>query len=302
MRNDLPNLNVLIAFEAAGQLLSFKQAAEQLFLTPSAISQQIQRLETALGIQLFERGNRSLALTPAGQDYWNKVSRHLNGLRRATTELQQQRGQQRLRVSVMPPVANRVLFPRLHDFQARHPDIELHIETALANTDLNAGVADLAIRFGVPPWNGLLHEKLCDVQIQVVCPPGFTEQYGLAADFRRIREVPVIHMSGRPHAWERWFSQTGLGEPCGRQYHVDDYPAAIQAAESLGAALALYPIETPLITEGRLEAPFPPAGPLDEAIYAVYPQRWQYSPSAQAFIQWLREQLATMGQTSPQSD
>ena len=291
---DLPTLNLLRTFEAAGQHLSFKLAAEQLCVTPSAVSQQIQLLESQLGVQLFERLNRSLRFTVAGETYWQQVSQQLNLLRDSTTQLRQQHGHRRLRVSVMPPVANRVLFPNLEDFQQRYPDIELHIETALNYTDLQQRKADVAIRFGSPPWSGLQHEKLLDVSIQLVCPPGFSARFNLPHSTSNICQMPRIEMSDRPDSWQRFFEQTGLCNNTGNDAkvtHVDDYPAAIQAAENLGAALALYPIENPLIRAGRLESPFPPLGPLSEAVYAVYAEQWQHEPAARAFISWISEQL-----------
>lgn len=296
-QRDLPTLNLLRTFEAAGQQLSFKLAAEQLCITPSAVSQQIQLLESQLGIDLFRRHNRSLTLTAAGEEYWQKVCRQLAGLRAATTELYQQHSRQRLRVSVMPPVANRVIFPHLAEFRQQQPDLELHIETALGYTDLQQGKADIAIRFGSPPWPGLVHEKLLDVSVQLVCPPGFSQQYRLQENPANIRHVPRIAMNDRPGSWQQWFEQTGIcqGQAAdGPVFHVDDYPAAIQAAENLGAALALYPVENPLIQSGRLESPFPPAGPMNDAIYAVYPAVWQQHPAVRIFTGWLRDLLQAL--------
>lgn len=112
MRNDLPTLNLLRAFEAAGQHLSFKSAADQLFVTPSAISQQIHSLEDQLGVSLFIRGNGSLAFTDAGRVYWLKIHHHLNGIRKATSELASPQSGELLRVSMMPPVAQREVVPK----------------------------------------------------------------------------------------------------------------------------------------------------------------------------------------------
>lgn len=294
---DLPTLNLLRTFEAAGQHLSFKLAASTLCITPSAVSQQIQLLESQLGIRLFERLNRALRFTPAGEEYWRKVHKHLNQLRQATADLHAQHGMRRLRVSVMPPVAQRIIFPRLAQFRERYPEPELHIETGLAYTDLRQGKADLAIRFGTPPWDELEYEKLLDVSVQLVCPPGFSERYQLRQNPAAVCSMPRIEMSGRPESWQQWFRQTGLYRQQATDapvFHVDDYPAAIQAAETLGAALALYPVENSLISSGRLESPFPPMGPLPEAIYAVWPARLNDEPVVRAFIDWVREQLQSL--------
>lgn len=293
MRRSLPNLNFLVTFEAAAQRLSFKQAAEQLHITPSAVSQQIQQLEASLDIKLFERHNRSLTLTEAGKHYLSQIRPHLNGLRRATAALTTTRDN-RLRVSIMPPVAARVVLPGMESFRAQHPQVELEVETNLANVDLNSGAFDLAIRYGQPPWPGLAHEKLAEVMIQVFMPAGFSQRFGLQGNVQAMTQVPLVHMTGRPEAWQHWFEKLALPAPEGPQYYVDDYPAAVQAAESLGAALALYPVEYSLVQSGRVEAPFPPVGPLDGAIYAVYPENTDLPEGGRAFIDWLRNRLAEL--------
>ena len=294
---DLPTLNLLRTFEAAGQHLSFKLAADTLCVTPSAVSQQIQLLESQLGIRLFERLNRALRFTPAGEEYWQKVHKQLNQLRQATDALCRQHGTRRLRVSVMPPVAQRIIFPQLQQFRDQYPELELHIETGLAYTDLRQGKADLAIRFGTPPWDDMRYEKLLDVSVQLVCPPGFTDRYQLLHKPTAVCHIPRIAMTGRPESWQQWFRQSGLCPDSGTDasvFYVDDYPAAIQAAETQGAALALYPIENSLIRAGRLESPFAPSPPLTEAIYAVWPPHLSDEPLVRAFIDWVRCELQAL--------
>lgn len=284
---ELPTLNLLVAFEAAGRHLSFKLAAEQICVSPSAVSQQIQLLESQLGVALFVRHNRALTFTPAGQIYWQKVQQQLSQLRSATAEIRQHQRSQTLRVSVMPPVARRVVFPRFHEFEEAHPGLRIHIETSLENTDLSQGQTDLAIRFGIPPWPGLRHEKLSDVAIAIICPPGFTERYHLMQSAQGLSNMPVIAMDERPEAWHRLFTDMGLAPHQGKRFHVDDYPAAIEAAETLGAALALWPLEKTLLNQGRVEVPFPPQGPIDEAVYAVYPPHKADLPGLRDFIDWI---------------
>lgn len=290
-KQDLPTLNLLKVFEIAGQHLSFKNAAEKLFVTPSAVSQQVKTLESQLGVQLFIRKNRELSFTEAGRIYWNEIHNQLNNIRDATATLRKSKTKNTLKVSLMPPVASRVVLPNLASFHEAYPDIDLRIEASLRNSDVSTQEADLAIRFGEPPWEGVLHEKMIDTYIQVVCPPGFTDQFKLKNSPKNICKAPLIHMTERPQTWPKWFEVTGFGDPIGKQYYLDDYPSAMDAAESLGAMLALMPIEEPLINSGRVEAPFPALGPLDESIYAVYHERNSDNLAIRSFIDWLQLQF-----------
>lgn len=289
-RQNIPNLNLLRIFEAAGRHLSFKAAAEELFVTPSAVSQQVKALEEQLGVALFLRKNRALEFTAIGKGYWLKIHLYIEGIHQTTSELIES-GQKELAVSIMPPVANRVVLPNLNSFHQRHPNINLRIDASLKNLDILKGEADVAVRFGEAPWEGLAHEKLSDVSIQVVCPPGFTEQFQLQGNPDNLKNAPLIHMSERPEVWGRWFKDFNLGAPLNKQHFFDDYPSAIQAAESLGAAIALMPLESKLVECGRLEAPFPAVGPIDESIYAVYRAGNAKDETIQIFIQWLKEEL-----------
>ena len=98
-------------------------------------------------------------------------------------------------------------------------------------------------------------------------------------------------MSERPGAWKRLFNEINIGPPTGKQIYLDDYPSAMEAAETLGAMLALMPFESSLITSGRLEAPFPPLGPLDEGVYAVYAANNQQLVEIDVFVSWLKKLL-----------
>lgn len=293
----LPNLNLIRVFEVAGRHLSFKLAAEELFVTPSAVSQQVKILEEQLDIALFVRKNRALEFTVMGMSYWQKIHAHIEGINQATSDIVLS-GQKELSVSLMPPVANRVVLPNLNAFHQRYSNITLRIDATIRNIDLVKGEADVAVRFGEPPWEGLVHEKLCDVFVQIVCPQGFTEQYQLEGKPENLKYVPLIHMSERPDSWERLIEDGNLGELQGKQYYLDDYPSAIEAAESLGATIALMPLEKSLVKAGRLEAPFPLMGPIDEAIYAVYKPDSVKDETIQTFIQWLKSELDKLSSKS----
>ena len=286
-RQFLPSLNLLKAFEAAGRYLSFKLAAEELFVTPSAVSQQIKTLEEYLGIELFIRKNRAIEFTSTGEAYWHVIHKSIETIHQHTSHLILL-GHQELSVSLMPPIANRVVLHNLNSFNHQYPDINLRITSSLKNVDVLKGQTDVAVRFGIPPWPGVKHEKICNLYLQVVCPPSYTIQYKLDSEPENLRKMPLIHMSERPNTWNRWFKERELDPPLGKQHFLDDYPSAIQAAESVGAMLALIPLENELIKNGRLEAPFSAFGPIEESIYAVYKADSIKIEAIETFISWLK--------------
>ena len=294
MKRPLSSLNLLRTFEVAGRHLSFTLAAEELCITPSAVSQQIRKLEEDLDITLFERRSRGLQLTQAGERYWRDIQQHLEGIDRSTRALTHSGGQT-LRVSLMPPLASRIVLPRLADFQQQHPDIELRLDASLRYVDLGKQDIDLAIRFGQPPWPGCRHEKLLDLYVLPVCPPAMAAEHDLARHPERLAQLPLIQMTERADSWSRFFAMAGLGTPqTEKQFFVDDYPAAIEAAETLGVALAVLPLEQPLLDSKRLAAPWPALGPLPESVYAVMREEQAEQPDIRAFLHWLKVQLASL--------
>ena len=170
--------------------------------------------------------------------------------------------------------------------------MQLRLESSLRNVDLPALEADVAVRFGVPPWPACRHRKLADVYVVPVCPPRMADLFQLAEQPAQLARMPLIHMTSRPNTWAQFFASTGLGPPQPeREYHVDDYPAAIEAAEHLGAALAMVPLEQPLLDSARVVAPLGRFGPLAEGIYAVWPEKTELEQATSAFVQWLADRF-----------
>lgn len=270
--------------------MSFKQAADELCVTPPAVSQQIKQLEEVLGVQLFVRGNRKLEFTKAGADYWQLISHRIDELDQETTLLQERNRQASLSVSVMPPLAGTVVIPNLGHFQKRYPDLSLHIESNIKNISIEQGEADVAIRFGGGQWPRLINHKLMGLRIQPIFPPNLIDHYDLDSE-EGARSIPLVHMQARPTAWAQWFEGAELGTPTpDNEYFLDDYPSAIEAAKHLGAALALMPIEQPLVDSGEVIALGTPY-PIDDAVYAVYKPEDKDNPIIQAFVHWLDELL-----------
>lgn len=168
----LPALVSLRAFEAAARRLSFSLAGEELFVTQSAISHHIQRLEAELGVTLFERRTRAVALTPAGQAYYERVHAAFELLRQGTDEARAPAAARHtLKVGLLASFATRWLAPRLPGFASAHPDIDLQLLPAIGLADVAAGEVDVAIRYGRGTWPGLRARRLMPERLSVVCAP-----------------------------------------------------------------------------------------------------------------------------------
>src|SRR2546430_10277627 len=167
----LPSLNGLRAFEAAARHLSFTQAASELNVTQTAISHQIKRLEQELGIRLFVRQNRALALTPEAKDYLPGVRAAFNDLRLATDRVLRKDNDHVLTVSTLASLAAKWLLPRLSAFQEAHPDIDVRITTSTGLVDFRSGDVDAAIRYGRGHWPGLRAAWLMADEMFPVCRP-----------------------------------------------------------------------------------------------------------------------------------
>lgn len=288
------SFHTLWVFSIAAQYLSFKRAAEVLCVTPSAVSQHIKNLEQQLGVSLFERQHQSLILTEAGRWYSIQIIPLLQDIQKHTHTLQQRFGKTVLSISCMPPVASRVIFPKLREFQALYPDIELRFDVSLKHIDLQHSAVDLAIRFGTPPWIGCEHQKLLDLWIQPVCSPQIAAQFELVSKPCQLIKAPLIHMTSRPSAWTQALAALGQhsAEPVSAIY-VDDYPAAIEAAYNLGVALALMPLEHIALQRGDLVAIGQPIGRYGE-VYAVTRHRRLQEAAIQSFLLWLTTELQSL--------
>src|ERR1700748_3108270 len=170
-----PSLNGLRAFDAAARHLSFTLAASELNVTQTAISHQIRRLEEELGIRLFIRKNRALALTPQARDYLPGVRAAFNDLRLATDRLLRKEDDKVLTVSTLASLAAKWLLPRLTAFQEAHPGIDVRITTSSTLVDFKNGNVDAAIRYGRGNWPGLRAEWLMADELFPVCSPALVK-------------------------------------------------------------------------------------------------------------------------------
>lgn len=240
-RPPLPPLSTLRAFEAAGRLGSFRDAAAELSLTPSAISHQVKALERWLGAALFERTPRLVRLTAAGRALSRDASAAFDRLAHGGARIRARTETHRLRVSALPLFTNVWLVPRLARFEAMHPDAAIDIETTNRVVDLLAGDIDVAIRNTFAPTPGLAARKLLDVKATPLCTPRLAQGLRKPADLAR---ATLIHISARKEGWPQWFEQAGVaGLAAKRRLSFDTIPSALEATlQGRGIMLGLIPL------------------------------------------------------------
>jgi len=290
MSTRLPSLNGLRAFEAAARHLSFTQAASELNVTQTAISHQIRRLEEELGIRLFVRKNRALALTPKARDYLPGVRAAFNDLRLATDQLLRKDDDHVLTVSTLASLAAKWLLPRLTAFQEAHPGIDVRITTSTALVDFKGGDVDAAIRYGRGNWQGLRAEWLMADDFFPVCSPALLNGKRPLKCPEDLREHVLLHTSTNSDDWRQWLTAAGLPSDISRQQGItfDLMLMTVQAAiDGIGVAMGRTSYVQDDIAKGRLVVPFKIALPADAGFYLVSPEGVAEPPKLRAFRQWL---------------
>jgi LysR family transcriptional regulator, glycine cleavage system transcriptional activator len=268
----IPPLTALLAFERAATQLSFRRAARDLALSPSAISHQIRGLEAQFGVKLFVRGARSVRLTADGERYLAKVSVALAALQEAGRDMLRHRRDSggELWISALPFFTSTVLIPALPDFKRRNPGLVLRIEATHQYADFNSSRVDVAIRYGREHSAGLKFEPLIEVKGLPVCAPALIKG-GLRKPEDLSRQV-LIHLTSQPRAWPVWLKEAGIPQMTPRGHlWLDSVPAMLEAAEhGLGLTLAMAPLIKARPGFGqKLVAPFDIETSPTETIYLV---------------------------------
>ncbi len=286
----LPSLNGLRAFEAAARHLSFTQAASELNVTQTAISHQIRRLEEELGIRLFVRKNRALALTPEAREYLPGIRAAFNDLRLATDRLLRKDDDNVLTISTLASLAAKWLLPRLSAFQEAHPDIDVRITTSTGLVDFRSGDVDAAIRYGRGHWPGLRAAWLMADEMFPVCSPALLTGKRPLRSPEDLRDHVLLHNTNNGDDWRLWLTAAGLPPDISKQPGLtfDMIFMTVQAAiDAMGVAVGRTSYVQDDIAKGRLVVPFEIALPADAGFYLVSPEGAPDSPKLRAFRQWL---------------
>jgi LysR family glycine cleavage system transcriptional activator len=287
----LPSLNGLRAFEAAARHLSFTLAASELNVTQTAISHQIRRLEEELGIRLFVRQNRALALTPEARDYLPGVRAAFNDLRLATDRLLRKDDDKVLTVSTLASLAAKWLLPRLTDFQEHHPGIDVRITTSTGLVDFQRDNVDAGIRYGRGQWPGLRADWLMADELFPVCSPSLLHGDKPLRCPEDLKSHMLLHTSNaNSDDWRLWLTAAGLPPDIARQPGItfDMIFMTIQAAiDGIGVAMGRTSYVQDDIAKGRLVVPFKIALPADAGFYLVAPEGRREAPKLTAFRDWM---------------
>ncbi|MES2187046.1 MAG: transcriptional regulator GcvA [Pseudomonadota bacterium] len=298
MPRPIPPLNPLRAFEVAARHLSFTRAAEELFVTPSAVSHQIKTLEENLGIALFTRDSKALTLTVAGKAYLPGVQEAFKQLVYATHQLQSL-GAPALKINMPPTFAMKWLIPRLGHFLAAHPDIDLKVSTSKHMVDFTREDFDLAVRYGRGVYPGL-HSELClPVEMFPVCSPALLQgEHPLRtpADLRhhRLLHDDSTYADGSNPNWEMWLEHSGVtGVDARRGPSFWPSHLVIDAAiDGLGVALAKKEWVVRDLARGLLVRPFETSLAVEFSYWIVYPEERATDARITAFMAWMRQELA----------
>jgi LysR family transcriptional regulator, glycine cleavage system transcriptional activator len=283
-----PPLNALRAFEAAARHLSVKNAADELCVTPGAVSQMIKNLESHLGRALFRRVNRGILLTEAGQAYLPPIRNAFRQIAEATRRITVSADTGILTVSVTPFFAGAWLVPRLKAFQDAHPDIDVHILTSNALVDFTRDPVDVAVRHGLGRYPGLHSERILAVDIVPVAAPGLVTRHGLPESPAALTAWPLVHDAERK-GWHLWFQAQGvfdLRPPRGPSF---DDSSLLMTAVLAGQGAGLLPaaIVASELAEGRLVRLADLVLIDDFAYYLVYPEASRGRAKIAAFREWI---------------
>lgn len=289
----LPNLAALRAFEAAARHENFSRAAEEIHVTHGAISHQVRALEEELGVALFARHGKRIAITPEGARFAATLRKALGEIATAAAAVRADAKHQRLTVTALPSFAARWLSPRLGHFIEQHPDLEVMLQSSGQLTDFVRESVDIGVRFGKGNYPGLAVEKIMDDYYYPVVSPRFNGGK-LPSTAQKMAQSTLLRCEGEP--WTPWFRAAGLDllEPTGGLVFQDSSMLVRAAVEGHGIALARHAIAVSDLESGGLVRLFDIAVKCPESYYLVCPQESLHRPQVRAFRDWLFAEIGKL--------
>ncbi|WP_207547582.1 LysR substrate-binding domain-containing protein [Paraburkholderia ginsengiterrae] len=297
----IPNMGALLAFEAAARHESFTHAARELFLTESAVSRQINTLESNLGVRLFVRVKQRVVLTKAGKVYGAQVRRSLEQLDRDTLSIiAHGSGGGYLELAVLPTFASQWLIPRLAAFNERYPDVRVNMGVRTGTFPFAETHFEAAIHYGKPTWPGTSADFLFSEEVVPVCAASLLKQpVRSAAD---LLDYPLLHSTTRPDGWATWFANLGIDDNRTMQGVRYELHTMLISAAAAGLGIALVPrffVDAQLEQLG-LAIPLDAPAVADSAYYLVYPTELSHGKPLTCFREWLLQEAAAYSAVNPE--
>lgn len=297
------NLNALRVAESVARHGNLTRAAEESCITPSAVSQQISKLEQQLEFKIFNRRHRSLALTLEGEAFILSVRQSLDQIIATHNQLTNRERVGILKISVLPTFAIRWLLPRLNRFQAKHPEFQVHISHSYRAVDFRREDFDLAVRYGCGRFKGLAQHLLFKEDLVPVCAPTLIENLRPGkqpSDIKPgdLKDFTLLHSGTCTANWRCWLEKVGAREVLEQSasMYFDSCLLSFQAANAgLGFAVANRAYVADDLKEGRLIAPFDLALPSGNGWHLVYPEAHAEYPRILAFQDWICEEVRRGG-------
>lgn len=296
-RNLIPSMSLLEAFEASARLGSFTRAADELALTQSAVSRQVQALEEQLQVKLFARAGRRITLSEVGATYAHEIAAALARIRSASSQaISFRTGVGSLQLAMLPTFGSKWLLPRLNAFYAQHPGVLIHLHSRIGDFDLAQGGIDMAISAGDGHWPGrIVHHLLDDVRVVIASPQLIAER-----PLRCLEDLydhVLLSVSTRPQAWRDWFTAQGLsprGMQMGTQFEFTAH--LIQAATAgMGVGVVTRVLVDEELRNGSLVIPFDLPVPGRHSYFLTYAPEKAHFPPLVAFREWVLAQAHAQG-------
>lgn len=275
-------------FCAAARHESFKLAAEELFVTASAISHQVKKLENELSLELFERNGRKLTLTPAGSQLYEEANVAIGNIDDVVGRLRGEYQRSSLRVSVQPFFASEFLVPRLGEFAGEHPYIDLQIDTTDESRERHPQSADVSVRLFREIPAGLSSDLLFPLRLVPACSPEFRSQLDIVG-WRVSSSLTMIVHSSQPNSWRAWSDYSGIDVPSSSNFIRFDSMLAVcrAAAQGLGAALVPVPLAKEWFRSRRLVRLFDYELVTDYGYHLCCQEDQRERQDIQAFRRWV---------------
>lgn len=307
MRRNIPTLQGLLCFEAAAKHSSYTDAAQELFITQSAVSRQIQQLEEFLGLTLFNRTRHGVELTLAGKQYYKNIKSSLLSLEQSTLDIMSHKGLGgTLKLGVVPTFATRWLLPKLHRFNDIYPEITVHLETSTKPFLFNENIFDAAIYAGtqqqIDHWPGTQTHFLMKEDVVPVCSPQLIlkhfpnakmqDEFSYDLSDEQLKQLPLLQQTTRHSIWQEWFQRHHIlhPKPFDGQRHELFSMLAVAASHGMGMALIPQMLIEPELKKHELVIAANKKLEGMRSYYLVHSSQ-EMSPLIHKFVDWMKQEL-----------